>query len=367
MIRIGGKRVSSVYFVISICISLFALFDGLGIYNSWLAELAAKRKSAYASEVMLQVSTRKQERAGQLEKLIPLLPEDTNLKTGNLELASNDSVYIWDVQCYVHAGMPLRIWTTDGKNLTLPGHEDGVSYAAAGRKRIQFASEENGKRILRMESQTELVVFAEIGMEDSDYQDNFMVISYQDLPGEWKDRLWADDTIELILQSDHYLSDEEVNAFAVGIRQLWPETDIRAERIPGSTAGIVLLRTSLFPIPVWIYVFCSLILLQVSTYWISTRTEEMVIRKAFGMSDLQIWSLLLKEFLTLLAVSAILYAGIEGVRYLVSGQTVLSFRFTAENILTLAVYTGLTLFMGTILPVLQVRKILPGTLLTGYH
>ena len=153
----------------------------------------------------------------------------------------------------------------------------------------------------------------------------------------------------------------------MGIRQLWPETDIRAERIPGSTAGIVLLRTSLFPIPVWIYVFCSLILLQVSTYWISTRTEEMVIRKAFGMSDLQIWSLLLKEFLTLLAVSAILYAGIEGVRYLVSGQTVLSFRFTAENILTLAVYTGLTLFMGTILPVLQVRKILPGTLLTGYH
>jgi hypothetical protein len=85
------------------------------------------------------------------------------------------------------------------------------------------------------------------------------------------------------------------------------------------------------------------------------------------MSDLQIWSLLLKEFLTLLAVSAILYAGIEGVRYLVSGQTVLSFRFTAENILTLAVYTGLTLFMGTILPVLQVRKILPGTLLTGYR
>ena len=367
MIRIGGKRVSSVYFVVSICISLFALFDGLGIYNSWLAELEAKRQSAYASEIMLQVSTRKQERARQLEKLIPLLPEETNLKTGDLLLGSNDSVYSWYVQCYVHTGMPLHIWTTDGKPLTLPEHEDGVSYAAAGRNRIEFASEENGNRVLRMENQTELVVFAEIGMKASDYQDNFLVISYLDIPDQWKERLWADGTLELTLQSDNYLSDEEVNTFALGISQLWPEADISAERIIGSTAGIVLLRTSLFPIPVWIYVFCSLILLQVSTYWISTREEEMVIRKAFGMSDLQIWALLLKEFLTLLAISAVLYTGMEGIKYLISGQTILSFRFTAENVITLIVYTALTLFMGTILPVLRVKKILPGTLLTGYH
>lgn len=349
-------RLSILYFIVGICISLFALFQLLGVYNAYLGELKDRERSNYASEVELlirPVNVQKMRELFDVEKALDL---NVNIKIPQILLKSNNCLYSWYCDIIVGSHIPEHIWLTNGQRLTF-SENSGERLVAAGRNRIENARVYNGKQYLDLQDQTEFQLDAVIGMAQSDYQDGYLIIRYQDIPESWYSLLVPQNTLTLRLQSDAFLSDEIINGAAAVIYEKWPDTTVSAARLSNVQTAPVGLRTSRLSIPVWIYLFCLLILVQVSMFWIRERKKEILIRKIMGFSDLQIWKTMASNVFQWMIVSILIYLLVQLGINAVFGISAVSFLLEPENILIAVLYLIITMVVCTTGPLLAIRRI----------
>lgn len=273
---------SSIYFIAGISISLFALFDVLNIYNGYLSRIEAQKKSNYTSEAELFITVSDTAITKELDQLDEIIDGDVNVKTEQLLLKSSDSIYSWYTDILLISRIPEHIWMTDAGRLEF-SEETDQRVIAAGRNRVSFARTSGDEKYLYLENQEAFLVVGTIGMDNSDYQDGYLVTRYKDLPDEWKERLIQNGKLTLILQSDEYMSDEWINNVVLNIYKNWNcVTDISAQRTFNSQTGMVYIDSNGLSIPLCIYIFSGLILIEISMFWIRERRNEMVMRKIFG-------------------------------------------------------------------------------------
>ena len=357
----GGYAWSTAYFVFGLLLTLVSLFDVMGIYSAYAAELHARRLASYPSEIQLSIYTRDRMVLEGLGRLPGAFEEPVNILLEDLLIESSDSIYSWYVTVLFSEGSPLRVWMTDGQRLSFENCGNS-RVIAAGRNRTAFARMENGTLTLHLGNQEAFELAATIGMAGTDFQDGLLVMRYADLPEEWKDKLFEDGVLGIKIQSEAYLPDEAVNRVVSLLCTGIQVSGIDAQRVSDGAGGTVLLRRSGLETPILIYMFCGAVLLQVSSVWIRRREKEFMIRKAFGYSELRLAGKILAEVAGLMIVSVFLYTAGRAVITALPGGEGGHGRLNglrAEALPVAAVYFLCTLIFSAVRPVLCICHMMP--------
>lgn len=304
-------KLASIYLIVGLCLSMVALFGAVSVYNEYLFRIDAMKKCAYPSEIELELSGLS---GADWEKFKRIWDDEqlsgVNVKLTDVYVKSNTSGTSWPLTVIVKSNIPERIWQTNGERFTMQCDEPAV---AAGRYRSDYAIEDNGKRYVYLENRERFLLAEELGLEDSDFLDDLLIMRWQDVPHDWMDSIFLKEGIKVCLQSENYISDELVNEAAAFVSDCFEECRMSAARKNTEASDNVYLSKSKLSVPMWMYIFCAVILVQISFFWIKSRKKEILIRRMFGYSVVRIMLLLALDLLKLLFLAAILFFIIQAV------------------------------------------------------
>lgn len=341
-------RLASFYLIAGLCLSMAALFNGIGVYNKYLFGLEGKRKCEYPSEAELEISGVKRADWETFEQIWQRdMFGDVNVKLDGIRVRSNTSGSSWRLTVLVSSHIPERIWQTNGDRIHLDGDTPSV---AAGRYRADYARSENGEKYIYLENQNRFLLAEELGFSDSDYLDTMLVMRWESLPKEWREELLLENPMTLRLQSESYLTNDFVNEAAALLSDCFQGCSISAVRKTAASSENVYLRSSELSVPVWMYIFCAAILVQVSAFWVKARKKEVLIRRIFGYSYGKILLFLARQLLLLFAAALILY---------ILAQTLITrsiIRLHAADIWVGIIYMAATMGLCLILPGFYLRS-----------
>ena len=340
-------RLASFYLIAGLCLSMAALFNGIGVYNKYLFGLEAKKKCEYPSEAELEISGTEQADWEKFEQIWQQdLFQDVNVKLDGIRVKSNTSASSWKLTVLVSSNIPERIWQTNGERISLDEETPAI---AAGRYRAGYARSENGEKYIYLENQDRFLLAEELGFNDSDYLDTMLVMRWESVPKEWREELLLKNSMTLRLQSESYLTNELVNRTAALLSDCFQGCSISAVRKTAASSEEIYLRTSELSVPVWMYIFCAAVLVQVSAFWVKARKKELLLRRIFGYSYGKILLFLARQLLWLFADALLIYVLIQALIF----QSIV--KLHAADIWVGIIYIAATMGLCLVLPGFYLR------------
>lgn len=109
------------------------------------------------------------------------------------------------------------------------------------------------------------------------------------------------------------------------------------------------------------FIFTLINCMVISNIWIKRRYNELVIRRTYGYGMADIIKLVLKDLAVYGGISMIIGIILQTVYAAALGKSMLKLNYAGENLLFFAVILGIIIIVSGLIPVLQIRKIVPAS------
>ncbi|AEE95840.1 ABC transporter permease [Mahella australiensis] len=299
--------ISTIYIILGLLVAFMALFDGVNIYSQVLGKANDDGQYNYKYAMYLQIDTQ----GGGKNNIKDLISDrKVNVKICNFAVWPEGSKGMPYMDIILTNNEKEKYVLKEGRlpdDAEIKARENvvlvGDSYLS------KLTRDNKGNRFITINGSRYKVV----GIMDNNISPAFsanLVTFYECLSDDMKQKILNSPHLDLMIESDSedvYPVCEQIKA---DILKRDPQAVIEGYKVDykEQQAEAAKLQLAQSPVNIYflIYFFAIINCIIVSEFWIEQRKREIAIRKAFGMSNLQIIGMLFREMLGISCFAAIL-------------------------------------------------------------
>lgn len=344
-------------YLVGLLISLFTLFDVVSAYSRSFQYEIDSEAFLYTEEALMQVGFSD---SSYMELLCNLeVPEGINIKLMPVYSMLDGTTVQPLVTYLITSNAPEKYELESGM---LPNVLAGEEQIAVGRFFRTFIDVNDETGQISLDGKTYNVTGI-IGCPYSSFQDYYMLVPYRSLSLEEKTKLYETGQVWLWFQSDLLPLQDTLQAVYEQLADADPEIAVQVMAKEKRTYEGQADKED-FQFLAVIYLFCLVLFLMISYYWIHERLREMAIRKAFGQKVCQIIWILVREIICIFAVGIVLYMAIQaGLFWILGYRADFVFIFNKMNLTLVFGYYVFIMAASVLIPAVQVIKVQPAALI----
>ncbi len=344
--------VSGIYMLLAMLLTFIALFKGVELYNKLMAGVEDQHKYGYIYEAKVTINELNEDMT--YEELFKGVSSNAYVET-NMGMDEENASYRMKIYFNID---DIKLAFLEGTMPSNAGVETGTAAIVIGQHHKQYSKVLNGKRYISINGEDYLVTGI-VGNKNSDYFDYLLITEFQYLTNEAKKQLSTDFASDISIQSDNGLGkDKDViinNAKKMNIDV--SVTEVYSNGDAYNDDGLTSMYT-------FMYVFCLINCIIASEFFVWERYDEIIIRKAYGFRNIDIFNILFKDVLKLSAVAGSLGMMINIViNYFEYGFDKMLSNMSVEYLAMSLFMVLLSCIVISMLPLYKMSKIMPAQLL----
>lgn len=357
--KVFRYKVSSICFITSILVMLFALLGGVSLINSAKRADDDKIWSEYEESLVVTLKT------GMLDvTLMDIIKDEANI--GNMTINSIGTAIVGDssgyssVEIIIKDNEELRYYISQGE---LP-NRDKYEYPrqiALGYNRLKNSYERDGKRYITINNE-EYLVTGIIGDDERFYWKNMLVSRIECLGDGLKKEVFSGYNFEFNWRTS-VSSRQELKAaydqLYLNIKEKHENVLLNGKYISHNNESTVgkTLGEGTFNLNGIVYIFCIINCFITSELWFMARKRELAIRKAFGYSVARIIGVMLKDIIEIIAISIMIFGFIYCLSQWIFGMALgIVLTFNWLTFVSIVITIALIAIASLIFPLVKVMR-----------
>lgn len=305
--RLFRYPISTIYIILGLLVAFMALFDGVNIYSQVLGKANDDGQYNYKYAMYLQIDTQ----GGGKNNIKDLISDrKVNVKICNFAVWPEGSEGMTYMDIVLTNNEKEKYVLKEGRlpdDAEIKARENVIS---VGDSYLSNLTQDNeGNRFITINGSRYKVV----GIMDNNISPAFsanLVTFYECLSDDMKQKILNSPHLDLMIESDSEDVYPVCKQIKANILKRDPQAVIEGYKVDYKEQQAEAAKRQLAQSPVniyfLIYFFAIINCIIVSEFWIEQRKREIAIRKAFGMSNLQIIGMLFREMLGISCFAAIL-------------------------------------------------------------
>jgi ABC-type transport system, involved in lipoprotein release, permease component len=290
-----------------------------------------------------------------------------NLSEGSGAIISNNDVYLDRLKMskafsaiFFNGVTEWSYPFYDGRYFTKADMDLGSKVVLIGKKLHQYTEQENNKTFLTIEGM-KYEVIGTIGMKGRETSwDNTLIMPLTSIPESTKSKI-EKSSIEMILYNDQVLPINDFKLIKESIMNYDHNALVEVGEFQSGSPNILLKlitqKDTLVIFSILLYIVALINSLNISSLWITNRTYEIGVRKAFGHSNRNIAVMLFLEMMTIISFCSLIALLIQIIIGKIS--SLISYPLTIDNGITAVCFTLITSIAASIIPIIKSLKIQP--------
>lgn len=299
--------VSTIYIILGLLVAFVALFDGVNIYSQVLGKANDDGQHNYKYAMYLQIDTRE----GSKKDIKDLISDrKVNVKICNFLVWAEGEEGMSYMDIILTNNEKEKYVLKEGRlpdNAEIKAGENVISVEDSYLSKLTQDNE--GNRFITINGSRYKVVGI-MGNNISPVFSASFVTFYECLSDDMKQKILNSSHLDLMVESDSEDVYPVCKQIKANILKRDPQAVVEGYEVDYEEQQVEAAKLQLAQSPVniyfLIYFFAIINCIIVSEFWIEQRKREIAIRKAFGMSNLQIISMLFREMLRISCFAAIL-------------------------------------------------------------
>lgn len=248
-----------------------------------------------------------------------------------------------------------------GRSYTQEEIEDGNNVVMLGRSLEKFTYKNEGIIYINIQNEPYEVIGILGNKNKTSSWDEAIFMPLKSIPDSMKINFDGERTIRLYLNNEYNLTIEDYKLLDKMVKDINGEINFRELDIKND---IVLTNISnpdkIVFLAVFIYIIALLNIVNINNFWIDDRKEELAIRKAFGMTNIDISFMLFSEIFTISLISTLIGIVIQYIINLFSLELLgASINISFYNFIVGIMLSTITSVIVAIIPIIKMLRLHP--------
>lgn len=362
--QIKAHPVTVVFFIIGYFISTLILSIGLSNIINMRNLIIEKNNGIYKNSLNVYISSSKGISFEDFTSTFKDISDKSKIRFNTTTTYINNSNTEYGIIAeYFKSNDNSNFPILKGRYYTTDEVKNNEKVVVIGKQLKQFTYESNNKQKIKLGSD-EYVVIGIAGYENQESTwDKTIFMPITALPENSKLNYFRLKSSTFLLISEDNKEASDIQVLSDDMKKFDSETNIqvqRAEESQNVLLSVIGQNMQFLIIAGIVFVFSIINIINISSFWINERKSEMAIRKAFGVSNLQISALLFMEFMSITLVTTILSLLFQlGLNLVVKSISGYYISISVGNFIFAIFMSVVTALITVIIPSIKVLKISP--------